>query len=39
MPPWYEQKLWGVYDLPGYARYFFNVPLIANSAVLDAQHD
>ncbi len=39
MPPWYEQKLWGVYDVPDYARNFFNVPLISYSGELDAQRD
>jgi predicted esterase len=39
MPPWYEQKLWGVYDVPDYARNFFNVPLICYSGELDAQRD
>ncbi len=39
MPPWYEQKLWGVYDVPDYARNFFNVPLICYSGENDAQRD
>jgi hypothetical protein len=34
-PSWYEQKLWGVYDVPDYARNFFNVPLISYSGELD----
>lgn len=38
-PVWYEQKLWGVYDVPDYARNFFNVPLISYSGELDAQRD
>ncbi|MDZ4401102.1 prolyl oligopeptidase family serine peptidase [Prosthecobacter sp.] len=38
-PAWYEQKLWGVYDVPDYARNFFNVPLISYSGELDAQRD
>jgi pimeloyl-ACP methyl ester carboxylesterase len=39
LPPWYEQKLWGVYDVPKYARNFLNVPLIAYSGENDAQRD
>ncbi|MEI6537629.1 MAG: prolyl oligopeptidase family serine peptidase, partial [Verrucomicrobiaceae bacterium] len=39
MPPWYEQKLWGVYDVPDYARNFLNVPLISYSGEIDAQRD
>lgn len=38
-PVGYEQKLWGVYDVPDYARNFFNVPLISYSGELDAQRD
>ena len=39
MPPWYEQKLWGVYDVPNYARNFLNVPLVCYSGEIDAQRD
>ena len=39
MPPWYEQKLWGAYDVPDYARNFFNVPLISYSGEVDTQRD
>jgi hypothetical protein len=39
MPPWYEQKLWGFYDVPDYARNFLNVPLISYSGEVDAQRD
>lgn len=39
MPPWYEQTLWGVYDVPDCARNFFNVPLIVYSGENDAQRD
>lgn len=39
MPPWYEQKLWGVYDVPNYARNFLNVPLVCYSGEVDAQRD
>lgn len=38
-PNWYEQKLWGVYDVPDYARNFYNVPLISYSGEIDAQRD
>ncbi len=38
-PSWYEQALWGMYDVPDYARNFFNVPLISYSGELDAQRD
>lgn len=38
-PEWYEQKLWGVYDVPDYARNFSNVPLICYSGEQDAQRD
>lgn len=37
--PWYEQTLWGVYDVPDSARNFFNVPLIAYSGETDSQRD
>jgi len=39
MPPWFEQKLWGTYDVPDCARNFFNVPLISYSGEIDAQRD
>lgn len=39
MPPWYEQKLWGTYDVPDYARNFTNVPLISYSGEEDTQRD
>lgn len=39
MPPWYEVKLWGLYDVPDYARNFFNVPLISYSGEIDGQRD
>ncbi len=38
-PVWYEQKLWGVYDVPDYVRNFMNVPLISYSGEIDAQRD
>jgi len=38
-PNWYEQKLWGVYDVPDYVRNFYNVPLISYSGEIDAQRD
>ncbi len=39
MPPWYEQTLWGVYDVPDYAANFRNVPLISYSGEIDSQRD
>lgn len=39
MPPAHEQTLWGVYDVPDYARNFFNVPLISYSGEEDKQRD
>ncbi|MBK7926695.1 MAG: prolyl oligopeptidase family serine peptidase [Bryobacterales bacterium] len=36
-PPWYEQRLWRLYDAPGYAANFFNLPLVAYSGELDKQ--
>ncbi len=36
-PPRYEQTLWGVYDVPNYARNLFNRPVIAYSGELDKQ--
>jgi pimeloyl-ACP methyl ester carboxylesterase len=35
----YEQTMWGLYDVPDYARNFLNVPLISYSGELDAQRD
>lgn len=39
MPPGHEQTLWGVYDVPSYARNFFNVPLVVYSGEEDTQRD
>ncbi|HUE72003.1 MAG TPA: prolyl oligopeptidase family serine peptidase [Pirellulaceae bacterium] len=36
-PPEYEQKLWGLYDVPNYTRSLFNTPVIAYSGELDKQ--
>ncbi|MBX3415698.1 MAG: prolyl oligopeptidase family serine peptidase [Pirellulales bacterium] len=36
-PPWYEQTLWGVYDVPDYARNLLNLPLVAYSGEFDKQ--
>jgi pimeloyl-ACP methyl ester carboxylesterase len=36
-PPWYEQMLWGQYDVPGYVRNLFNTEVIAYSGELDKQ--
>lgn len=35
--PDYERKLWGLYDVPGYVRSLFNVPVIAYSGEMDKQ--
>jgi pimeloyl-ACP methyl ester carboxylesterase len=35
--PWYEQKLWRLYDATGYAANFFQTPLIAYSGEKDKQ--
>ena len=37
MPPLYESSLWGLYDVPDYARNFLNIPLVAYSGEVDAQ--
>ncbi|MCM8532986.1 MAG: prolyl oligopeptidase family serine peptidase [Lentisphaeraceae bacterium] len=36
-PAWYEQKLWGVYDMPNYVRNLFNIPVISYSGENDKQ--
>ncbi len=36
-PPWYEQKLWGLNDVPDYVRNLFNTTVIAYSGELDKQ--
>lgn len=36
-PPSYEQALWGIYDVPEYARNFLETPLIAYSGENDRQ--
>jgi len=36
-PPWYEQKLWGIYDIPNYVRNLFNIPVISYSGEIDKQ--
>ncbi|MCA9121522.1 MAG: hypothetical protein H6822_15845 [Planctomycetaceae bacterium] len=36
-PPWYEQLLWGQYDVPDYVRNLLNVPVFAYSGELDKQ--
>ena len=36
-PPWYEQKLWGLYDVPHYVRNLFNIPVISYSGGIDKQ--
>ncbi len=36
-PPWYEQKLWTLYDVPNYTRNLFNTEVIAYSGERDRQ--
>ena len=36
-PVWYEQKLWSLYDVPGYVRNLFNAPIAAYSGENDKQ--
>jgi len=36
-PTWYEQKLWRMYDCPGYAVNLYQLPTIAYSGELDIQ--
>jgi pimeloyl-ACP methyl ester carboxylesterase len=36
-PAWYEQKLWGDYDVPDYVRNLFNVPMVAYGGEIDPQ--
>lgn len=36
-PVWYEQAMWGLYDVPGYRRNFLNTPTVAYSGEEDAQ--
>ena len=36
-PVWFEQKLWGVYDMPNYVRNLFNIPVISYSGENDKQ--
>lgn len=36
-PPWYEQTLWGQYDVPAYVRNLFATTVIAYSGELDKQ--
>lgn len=39
MPPAMEQTLWGLYDVPAYARNLLNIPVIAYSGEIDKQKD
>lgn len=36
-PTWYEEKLWRMYDCPGYAVNLFQLPTVAYSGELDIQ--
>ncbi len=38
-PPAYEQRLWGLYDVPDYVRNLFNLPVVAYSGEVDKQKD
>ena len=35
--PWYEKKLWAMYDCPGYTANLFNLPTVAYSGEIDSQ--
>jgi hypothetical protein len=37
VPPWWEQTLWRLYDVPGYAANFANRPTFAYSGEIDPQ--
>ena len=37
VPPWWEQVLWRLYDVPGYAANFANRPTFAYSGEIDPQ--
>ncbi|RFC45483.1 MAG: hypothetical protein DVB28_000539 [Verrucomicrobia bacterium] len=37
VPPWWEQVLWRLYDVPGYAANLGNRPVVAYSGEIDAQ--
>jgi hypothetical protein len=37
VPPWWEQVLWRLYDMPGYAANFANRPTFAYSGEIDPQ--
>jgi len=36
-PPPHVQRLWSIYDVPGYTRQLFNLPVVAYSGELDKQ--
>ena len=36
-PPWYEQRLWRLYDATEYAANLFNLPVVAYSGEIDKQ--
>lgn len=36
-PTWYEQRLWNMYDCPGYAINLYHCPTVAYSGELDSQ--
>ena len=39
VPPWWEQVLWRLYDVPGYAANFANRPTFAYSGEIDPQKE
>lgn len=36
-PPWFVQRMWGLYDVPNYVRNLFNTPTVVYSGELDKQ--
>ncbi|MGH9664456.1 MAG: prolyl oligopeptidase family serine peptidase, partial [Bryobacteraceae bacterium] len=37
LPPWWEQKLWHLYNATDYAANFYNLPVVAYSGEIDKQ--
>jgi prolyl oligopeptidase family protein len=38
-PPWYQQRLWHLYDVTDYAANLFNCPVVAYSGEIDGQRE
>jgi acetyl esterase/lipase len=38
-PAWYEQTLWGMYDVPDYVRNLFNLPTVGYGGQIDPQRE